>query len=339
MSGVIKVRHTSDFAQIHNAPLQSDLDSLQSIGLLAHLMSLPESWEIHKTQLHKKFTRRTVDSAWKELAEKGYIVGFDIYVSGRKKSFYSVSDQPFTINLFKEVIEAHIEDLERKLIRNNISYTLKTIKPMPGNILEIPEKLAETYNKDEKESNVQNVQQSNAQNVQYKMNSTERTYINIDLKNTDLETKKEEEEETSSIINFLINKDIPEKNAIQFAKRVIELSLTGYTKEDIMRALSLAYDDFKKGKCNELYLWAAGKLQRILEAKTLDKIENNAKESKKSFGNRKIIKKDIVPAWMQENKEDQEQKYSTNDFEEEKKRLEAELQQYKQSIDNDSIQL
>lgn len=70
MNNVIKRRHTIQYAQIHNNPLQNDLVDLRAIGLLSHLMSLPSDWIIYKTQLYKKFSRKNIDAAWKELANK-----------------------------------------------------------------------------------------------------------------------------------------------------------------------------------------------------------------------------------------------------------------------------
>ncbi|MEM5635468.1 hypothetical protein AAHB65_01395 [Bacillus toyonensis] len=87
MSNIIKRRHTNQYAQIHNNPLQNDLVDLRAIGLLSHLMSLPSDWVIYKTQLYKKFSRKNIDAAWKELANKNYIIGFNCYIDGKKKSF------------------------------------------------------------------------------------------------------------------------------------------------------------------------------------------------------------------------------------------------------------
>jgi hypothetical protein len=41
MNAIIKRRKTTDYAQIHNNALQQ-LEDIRSIGLIAHLMSLPE---------------------------------------------------------------------------------------------------------------------------------------------------------------------------------------------------------------------------------------------------------------------------------------------------------
>ncbi|EXJ17373.1 hypothetical protein Y693_28490 (plasmid) [Bacillus anthracis str. 95014] len=87
MNNVIKRRHTIQYAQIHNNPLQNDLVDLRAIGLLSHLMSLPSDWIIYKTQLYKKFSRKNIDAAWKELANKNYIIGFNCYVNGKNNLF------------------------------------------------------------------------------------------------------------------------------------------------------------------------------------------------------------------------------------------------------------
>lgn len=53
--------------------------SLQAIGLLAHLVSLPDDFEIFKTVLYRRFSkngRRSVGTAWNELVENKYIVQF-----------------------------------------------------------------------------------------------------------------------------------------------------------------------------------------------------------------------------------------------------------------------
>ncbi|PYE88087.1 hypothetical protein [Bacillus sp. 196mf] len=111
MANVIKRRHTYQYAQIHNKPLQSDLKDLRAIGLLSHLMSLPNDWVIYKTQLHKKFSRKNIDAAWKELANKSYIIGFNCYVNGKKQSFYNVSDIPFNESEYIQFVEETINEL------------------------------------------------------------------------------------------------------------------------------------------------------------------------------------------------------------------------------------
>ncbi|MFP3360422.1 hypothetical protein R0K17_24210, partial [Planococcus sp. SIMBA_143] len=58
-----------------------DIDnlSLQAIGLLENLTSMPDSWVLHKTELYTRYAkngRRSVLSAWNELIENNYIIQF-----------------------------------------------------------------------------------------------------------------------------------------------------------------------------------------------------------------------------------------------------------------------
>lgn len=106
MSGIIKRRKTSDYAQIHNGALQQ-LEDIRSIGLISHLMSLPETWEIKKMQLYKKFGRGPITNAIAELEAKKYWVTIQ-YRDGKKTLYYyNVSDVAFTdsevLNMIQEV--------------------------------------------------------------------------------------------------------------------------------------------------------------------------------------------------------------------------------------------
>lgn len=108
MSGIIKRRKTSDYAQIHNGALQN-LEDIRSIGLISHLMSLPESWTISKMQLYNKFGRGPITNAIKELEAKKYWVTIT-YRNGKKTLYYyNVSDVAFddseVLNMIQEVNE------------------------------------------------------------------------------------------------------------------------------------------------------------------------------------------------------------------------------------------
>lgn len=73
--------------------------SLQAIGLLSYLTSLPEGWQIHKTELYRKFNKngkKSVSSAWNNLVESGYIIQFKIR-NGKKFDYkYYHFHEPFT---------------------------------------------------------------------------------------------------------------------------------------------------------------------------------------------------------------------------------------------------
>lgn len=97
-----------------NHATQENLTSLNSIGLLAYIKSLPENWVLYKTFLQKKFTRRTVDSAWLELVEKNYIAGFSCYVDRKKRYYYLANDEPLTQVDYDEFIEETLTEIEEE---------------------------------------------------------------------------------------------------------------------------------------------------------------------------------------------------------------------------------
>lgn len=73
--------------------------SLEALGLLVNLLSYPSSWELHKTELYKRFAKhgeRSVKAAWKDLMESNYIIEFR-YRSGKKYEYvYYFRKVPFS---------------------------------------------------------------------------------------------------------------------------------------------------------------------------------------------------------------------------------------------------
>jgi DNA-binding MarR family transcriptional regulator len=73
---IVKARHTSDFFQMNNAPVQEPELSWAAKGLLAYLLSLPEAWEMHLRDLfcRSHSGRYATEAALNELIEAGYVV-------------------------------------------------------------------------------------------------------------------------------------------------------------------------------------------------------------------------------------------------------------------------
>jgi hypothetical protein len=73
--------------------------SLESLGLLVNLLSYPTTWELHKTELYKRFGkngRTSVNTAWSDLTDANYIIEFK-YRSGKKYEYvYYFRKVPFT---------------------------------------------------------------------------------------------------------------------------------------------------------------------------------------------------------------------------------------------------
>ena len=81
--------------------------SLEALGLLVNLLSYPTTWELHKTELYKRFAKNketSVRSAWKELMDTNYIIEFK-YRNGRKYEYvYYFRKVPFTLEEKAEIL-------------------------------------------------------------------------------------------------------------------------------------------------------------------------------------------------------------------------------------------
>lgn len=148
---IIKRKKQDKFFIMSNHATQQNLTSLHSIGLLAYIKSLPEDWVLYKTFLQKKFTRRTVDSAWAELVEKQYIAGFSCYVDRKKSYYYIVHDEPLTQNDFDEFVADTVKEIQEE------GFTPKNLQPIKDCNFSVAQIVQHLENA-EKISIVQNVQ-------------------------------------------------------------------------------------------------------------------------------------------------------------------------------------
>ncbi|MBG9589536.1 hypothetical protein [Cytobacillus firmus] len=189
MSGIIKRRKTSDYAQIHNGVLQQ-LEDIRSIGLISHLMSLPETWEIKKMQLYKKFGRGPITNAIAELEQKKYWVTIQ-YRQGKKTLYYyNVSDVPFAEAEVLEMI-SEVEGAGHKITSLSESF---------AHLLSIVE------NQQPKQEDDFSVDSSIVENEQLMVNTSPSTVENRQLLNKYKKTnsnKKNNDKQT-----LLINKEL-----------------------------------------------------------------------------------------------------------------------------------
>jgi hypothetical protein len=72
----VKDKHRSEFLQINNAAVQNPGLSWAAKGLLAYLLSLPETRDVHLWDLscRSSSSRVATETALKELIEAGYVV-------------------------------------------------------------------------------------------------------------------------------------------------------------------------------------------------------------------------------------------------------------------------
>lgn len=270
-NNVIKRRHTSEYAQIHNKPLQDDLEDLREIGLLSHMMSRPAEWVFHKTQLHKQFSRKNVDAAWKGLVAKRYIVGFYCHKDGQKSYYYNVSDLPFTDEEYYEFVKEEVSELTEK------GHSIKHINPIPGLTLDTTEF----------SSSVPNVQQtvevcpeSGAPREQFSGNSSNGASINKELINTDKKTKKNN---NIKIDDDKANSVTPAPKQIESLAEVIN-SLRLQTKDLLVKrsfdsVLRKVIDKYEQGKVSNFRDYLVTSLNAKIEELELRRIKEQAKEA------------------------------------------------------------
>lgn len=144
-SGKIKIKNFPDdvpFEKIPRELLQScDTNSvhnknmsLQAIGLLCNIRSYADTWDLHKTELYKRYAKNkefSVRSAWDELVENNYIIQLKVRDGSKWVYIYYANVHPFT--------QEEIQEIER-------SEGGKTVKKFAA-----PYSKKETEKKDEKE--------------------------------------------------------------------------------------------------------------------------------------------------------------------------------------------
>jgi hypothetical protein len=129
-----------------------------------------------------------------------------------------------------------------------------------------------------------------------KKSSTVKSGTNSNSFNSNSFKKEEEEEKVppSDLVSFLISKDITLDNALKFETRILEEGLERFTYEQVLDAIEWSLHRFLEGKCDEPYIYAVGRLQRILDGKV--KVIANKPMNKST--KRKIIRMEKLPEWF-----------------------------------------
>lgn len=81
--------------------------SLEALGLLVNLLSYPTTWELHKTELYKRFAKHketSVKSAWNDLMNANYIIEFKYRVGKKWEYVYYFRKVPFTAEEKAEIL-------------------------------------------------------------------------------------------------------------------------------------------------------------------------------------------------------------------------------------------
>lgn len=148
--------------------------SLEALGLLTNLLSYSSTWELHKTELYKRFAHhgeRSVRTAWKNLVDANYIIEFRYRVGKKYEYVYYFRKVPFT-------------EEEKTII-------LETAKEEYGQIFGLCK--METPNGRDNKNNILNKKNIN-NNLKDIVNKEEEPVTNSDINLiNDLETTKKEE--------------------------------------------------------------------------------------------------------------------------------------------------
>lgn len=126
-----------DYVQVPNetakAPELDNLDkpiSLEALGLLVNLWSYDlTKWEVHKTQLYKRFAfnkERSVKRCWDELIEARYMIEFK-YRKGKKWEYvYIFNILPYTEEQVEQILAESLEEYGEISGLQNADLTVKT---------------------------------------------------------------------------------------------------------------------------------------------------------------------------------------------------------------------
>ncbi|PED34783.1 DNA-binding protein [Bacillus cereus] len=78
--GIFRVKKDTNYSVIHNTPLRDENLSWRAKGLLAYMLSLPDDWTFHTTELsqHAKDSEKITTSTLKELKVAGYLKRYPV---------------------------------------------------------------------------------------------------------------------------------------------------------------------------------------------------------------------------------------------------------------------
>ena len=210
-----------------------DIDnlSLQAIGLLANLTSMPDSWVLHKTELYTRYAkngRRSVLSAWNELIENNYIIQFKKRDGKSYDYIYYHNQEGFTVEDIKK-----IEEMEGTTVWDGKHSPQEKTQTKPKQKIKPDEKTHETNNS------------SDVHFEQSKLGSPKRTdnrFIINEVNNKDKDTYKDTLEDTKRYSSESSNQSSKEK--------MLKDSLKTHMPDSIHHTLSTFTKDYQ-----EMYDW------------------------------------------------------------------------------------
>ncbi|PEN09700.1 hypothetical protein [Bacillus pseudomycoides] len=288
--------------------------SLQALGLIVNLWSYnTEEWELHKTELYKRYGKNkevSVKNAWKELMDANYIIEYKFRVGKKWDYEYYYRITPFTAEEREEILAFAEKEHGQIWGLDFQDLKMKTSKPRDNKYI-INEK---QINKKE-DDDIPNVSLSD---------ETINQNLNIELK-----------EQQEIHIPKLSDDDL-----LWITDKVRDIFKGKIQKRSFDSVLKKCINNYKKGTVPnyENYLITAieNKIQELELRKEREKSLLDLVPKVKH--NKKTVRKEIVPDWLNEQKEQEDTtatvEGTTNgqadkNLEEERKRLEEELKKYK----------
>ena len=270
---IIRRRKTSQYSSLHNGLLQDKRLSYSARGLASYLLSLPEDWTIVKEQLYnhsEKDGRKVVDRCFLELLQYGYMIaGYGYGLKEGSRSKRPVKQYEYIIS----DIPFAADEIDEFYLE--LSQKWKSVGINPCNYSDL----------------------SNVQKVQYKKNSTKSTPTKKDLKKKDLQKDLEEEEIITNPVTESMILDLMDQ-------KLKEREITN------PKTIKAVYDVASKCKAiGSTDLTAAENyVIKVVEEK-MSKLgqKQKVRTGKANVPGSKSVRREMVPDWVKEDREEQEE--------------------------------
>ncbi|PGS78289.1 hypothetical protein COC69_15880 [Bacillus cereus] len=278
--------------------------SLQALGLIVNLWSYnTEEWELHKTELYKRFGKNkevSVKSSWKELMDANYIIEYKFRIGNKWEYEYYYRITPFTAKEREEILTYAEKEHGQIWGLDFQDLKMKTSKPRDNKYIINKKQI----NKKEEED-IPNASLS----------------VEIHNQRSTIVKSKEEKDHTPSL---------SDDDLLAITQKVQEMFKGHIHKRSFDSVLKKCMNNYKKGTVPlyENYLISAieQKIEEVeLRKKRKQYVLNPLPKTKKT------MRKEMVPSWLKENNTN-EQDVNIEDktkLEEDRKRLKEELQKYK----------
>lgn len=266
--------------------LQHERLSLQAIGLLCNLQSYPEDWEIHKTEVYKRFPKNgktSVANAWEELVEEKYIIQFRKRNGKKWEYIYYFNLEPFT--------DEQVKELEEKLNAKAMSFRFS--EAQKSEVLSF--RFSEPQNGNPKmgtskpESNIIHIKENTHKHITQEQKTQkeieEEDYINTPLEKMSYKVLKD----------FLKEKQI-DKNDIQLIIEQLENNnIRDFTLLDIQKQYERTS---RKTDLIDFVSYFVGGLIKIVKAKNYRQIYQEQEELRKLLAEKRD--KSVYYDWLTE---------------------------------------